>query len=69
MKLELIPLYSVGCGFCTCCGIIYPMLKDGSYDYDNYSNISEVEKEWMNKLSAEDLLELSTNYVKLNDKK
>ena len=67
MELKIIKIESVGCGFCTCCGTIYPMLVNGEYDYDKGTHISEVEYEWKDQLSMKDFHTLIMYYPDLND--
>jgi hypothetical protein len=52
----LIVLESVGSLFDTKLGVIYPQIKDGSYDKDNAISIDkeEVSLEWWDSLSQED---------------
>jgi len=66
MGLEIIKLESVGCGFCTCCGTIYPLLKNGEYDYDNSTHISEAAFEWTDLLSKDDFYTIIKHYPDLN---
>jgi len=66
MELEIIKLESVGCGFCTCCGTIYPMLAEGGYDYDNSNHISESVIEWTDLLSKDDFNTIIMHYPDLN---
>ena len=67
MDLEIIKLESVGCGFCTCCGTIYPLLKNGDYDYDNSTHIAEAETEWTDRLSMKDFHTLIMYYPQLKN--
>ena len=52
--MQIIELESVGCGICPCCGNTYPMNQDGSYDLENEVHVSQVDDEWMSKLSQTD---------------
>tara|TARA_Y100001972_G_scaffold127963_1_gene186674 strand:+ start:2543 stop:2749 length:207 start_codon:yes stop_codon:yes gene_type:complete len=67
MKLKILDLNSVGCGFCTCCGSIHAKLESGGYDKDNSVHISEVTHEWKNALSLHDYSKILQYYPQLKN--
>lgn len=59
---NLIELESVGCVFNTENNMVYPILKDGTYDMENGILITECCDEWEESLSIEDKSKLKTKY-------
>jgi len=58
IRIEMIPLNSVGCALNTLSGVVYPMYRDKTYDVDNGSHLDDCCDEWFDALSKEDKIEV-----------
>ena len=56
----IIELNSVGCGIDFQTKEVYPKFKDGTYDTDNSTPLTECDTEWFEHLSKEDLTIIKT---------
>ena len=52
---DLVPLHSVGCVLDTKLGMSYPMYEDGTHDESGGCHLEDIEDEWYETLSPEDL--------------
>lgn len=64
-----IKLHSVGSVLDTNKGIVYPMLADGNPDLHMGTNLLEVSREWIEKLSIDDHLIAHGTALSINSRK